>query len=74
MTRSPNTRSSALALRALLVAVLAAGAAPLAGCQDFGDVTGSIGGSAALPTDEAKLRAIRERRPPRSHTRERCAR
>ena len=60
MTRSPNSRSPALALRALLVAVLAAVAAPLAGCQDFGDVTGSIGGSTAMPTDEAKLRAYAE--------------
>jgi Flp pilus assembly protein TadD len=60
MTRSPDSRSSALALRALLVAVLAAVAPPLAGCQDFGDVTGSIGGSTVLPTDEAKLRAYVE--------------
>jgi Flp pilus assembly protein TadD len=37
--------------------VLAAVAAPLAGCHDFGDVTGSIPGSTATPTDEAKLRA-----------------
>ena len=39
---------------------MAAGAAPLVGCQDFGDVTGSIGGSTAMPTDEAKLRAYAE--------------
>jgi Flp pilus assembly protein TadD len=42
-------------LRATLVAGLAAVAAPLSGCHDFGDVTGSI--SAPQPTDEAKLRA-----------------
>jgi Flp pilus assembly protein TadD len=33
---------------------------PLGGCYDFGDVTGSIGRSSALPTDEAKLRAYAE--------------
>jgi Flp pilus assembly protein TadD len=32
-------------------------AAPLAGCYDFGDVTGSIPRSTTMPTDEAKLRA-----------------
>ncbi|HEX9170484.1 MAG TPA: hypothetical protein VF886_16430, partial [Roseiarcus sp.] len=40
-------------MRALLVAV----AAPLAGCHDFGDVTGSIGPSTTPPADETKLRA-----------------
>ncbi len=45
------------ALRALLVAAMAAFAAPLAGCHDFGDVTGSIPSSARQPTDDAKLRA-----------------
>ena len=37
-------------------------AALLGGCHDFGDVTGSIGGSTptAMPTDEAKLRAYAE--------------
>jgi Flp pilus assembly protein TadD len=44
-------------LRALFVAVLAAIAAPLAGCHEFGDVTGSIPGSTATPTDDSKLRA-----------------
>jgi Flp pilus assembly protein TadD len=44
-------------LRALFVAALAATAAPLAGCHDFGDMTGSIPGSTAMPTDEARLRA-----------------
>lgn len=44
-------------LRALFVAALAAVAAPLAGCHDFGDVTGSINGSTAMPADEARLRA-----------------
>ena len=47
-------------LRALLVAALAALAAPLAGCHDFGDVTGSIPGSTATPTNDAKLRAYAE--------------
>ncbi len=44
-------------LRALLVAALAGVAAPLAGCHDFGDVTGSINGSASQPTDDGRLRA-----------------
>jgi Flp pilus assembly protein TadD len=43
-------------LRALFVAALAAVCASLAGCHDFGDVTGSIPGSTAMPTDEARLR------------------
>jgi Flp pilus assembly protein TadD len=50
-------------LRALFAATLAAvAAAALAGCHDFGDVTGSIGQStaAAPPTDETKLRAYAE--------------
>jgi Flp pilus assembly protein TadD len=51
------TSRSGFALRALFVAALTGAAAPLAGCQDFGDVTGSIAGSTAMPTDEAKLRA-----------------
>ena len=42
---------------ALFVAALAGVAAPLAGCHDFGDVTGSIPGSTAQPTDDARLRA-----------------
>jgi Flp pilus assembly protein TadD len=54
MPRSRNSRCSAIALRALFVAAVVA---PLAGCQDFGDVTGSVPGSTAMPTDEAKLRA-----------------
>jgi Flp pilus assembly protein TadD len=45
------------ALRAVFVAGLAAVAAPLAGCHEFGDVTGSIPGSSAQPTDDSKLRA-----------------
>ncbi len=47
-------------MRALAVAALAASATPLAGCRDFGDVTGSISGSPAMPTDDAKLRAYAE--------------
>ncbi len=60
MPRSHNVRRLAALMRALAVAAAAAGAAPLAGCHDFGDVTGSIGGSTAMPTDEAKLRAYAE--------------
>src|SRR5271165_3645860 len=60
MPRSHNVRRLAALMRALAVAAAAAGAAPLAGCHDFGDVTGSIGGSTAMPTDEGKLRAYTE--------------
>ena len=64
---------------------LALAATPLVGCQNFGDVTGSIGGAnQQLPTDEAALRAYADRwgktydknpgeKPPRSIMRERCA-
>jgi len=57
MPRSRYLPCLAVALRVLIGAAAAAGAALLAGCQDFGDVTGSISGSTAMPTDEAKLRA-----------------
>jgi len=40
-----------------MTAVVAAAAATLAGCHDFGDVTGSISGSTTPPADETKLRA-----------------
>jgi Flp pilus assembly protein TadD len=41
---------------------VALAAAPLGGCQTFGDVTGSIGDSGQkLPTDEASLRAYADR-------------
>jgi Flp pilus assembly protein TadD len=40
---------------------LASAAMPLAGCKDFGDVTGAIGASQALPTDDAGLRAYADR-------------
>ena len=50
----------AFALRALLVAALSALAAPLTGCHEFGDVTGSIPESTATPTDDSKLRAYAE--------------
>ena len=53
----PRLSSRPVLLRALFVAALAAVGAPLAGCHDFGDVTGSINSSSAQPTDEAKLRA-----------------
>src|SRR5271163_2241181 len=57
MLRSRSSRSSAVGLRAMFVAALAAVAAPLAGCHDFGDVTGSIAPSTTPPADETKLRA-----------------
>jgi Flp pilus assembly protein TadD len=57
MPRSRYSPCLAVALRVLMTAAAAAGAALLAGCQEFGDVTGSISGSTAMPTDEAKLRA-----------------
>src|ERR1700728_444046 len=49
----PRLSSRPALLRAMCVAALA-------GCQEFGDVTGSIPGSAAHPTDDAKLRAYTE--------------
>ena len=60
MPRSQYSRCFALALRATIAALAAAAAAPLAGCHDFGDVTGSISGSTTPPTDETKLRAYAE--------------
>ena len=57
MPRSRYSPCLAVALRVLMAAAVAAVAAPLAGCNDFGDVTGSISGSTAMPADEAKLRA-----------------
>jgi len=59
----PNHRKAprlALALRAFAVLALAGASAPLGGCNDFGDVTGSISGATAPPSDEAKLRAYAE--------------
>jgi Flp pilus assembly protein TadD len=47
-------------LRALFAVALAGFVAPVAGCHDFGDVTGSIPASATQPADEAKLRAYAE--------------
>ena len=45
-------------LSAIALIALMAAAAPLGGCRDFGDVTGSIAGTQqALPTGEAELRA-----------------
>jgi Flp pilus assembly protein TadD len=40
-----------------MITAVAGVGAPLAGCHDFGDVTGSISGSTTLPSDETKLRA-----------------
>jgi Flp pilus assembly protein TadD len=56
----PRSSFRPAVLRALFVACLAALAAPLAGCHDFGDVTGSIPSSASQPADDAKLRAYAE--------------
>ena len=59
----PNHRKAprlALALRGFAVLALAGASAPLGGCNDFGDVTGSISGATAPPSDEAKLRAYAE--------------
>ena len=47
----------ALLLRLAFVAAVAASAASLTGCHDFGDVTGSIPKSGGQPADDAKLRA-----------------
>ena len=57
MPRSQHSRCFAVVLRMMTAAAIAALAAPLAACHDFGDVTGSIGPSTAPPADETKLRA-----------------
>jgi len=57
MPHDRKARRLALAPRRCAVLALAGAAASLGGCNDFGDVTGSISGAAALPSDEAKLRA-----------------
>jgi Flp pilus assembly protein TadD len=57
MPQSQSLLSVRLALRFLLAVVAVGVAGPLSGCQDFGEMTGSIAGATAMPTDEAKLRA-----------------
>ncbi len=57
MPQPRSRRRLAVALRALAAAALAVGAAALGGCHDFGDVTGSIAASTAMPTDQTRLRA-----------------
>jgi Flp pilus assembly protein TadD len=52
----PRLSSRPALLHALLATALAAAAAPLGGCHDFGDVTSSIPSSTSMPTDEARLR------------------
>ncbi len=52
----PRLTSRPVLLRAAFIATLAGAAAPLAGCHDFGDVTGSIPTSATQPTNDARLR------------------
>src|SRR6201987_1476099 len=56
----PLLSSRPALLRALLATALAAAAAPLGGCHEFGDVTGSIPRSTSMPTDEARLRVYAE--------------
>jgi Flp pilus assembly protein TadD len=55
----PRSSPCPVRFAAPLAGVLAIVALALAGCHDFGDVTGSIGQSTANapPTDETKLRA-----------------
>jgi Flp pilus assembly protein TadD len=57
MPRSQHSRCFAIVLRMMTAAAIAALAAPLAACHDFGDVTGSIGPSTVPLADESKLRA-----------------
>ncbi len=49
-------------LRVVAVAAAALGAATLVGCQQVGDVTGSIRAQAAMPSEEAQLHAYTEER------------
>jgi Flp pilus assembly protein TadD len=54
----PDFRPVPRWLGAIALLSLVGAAAPLGGCRDFGDVTGSIAGTQqALPTGEAELRA-----------------
>ena len=62
MPHDRKARRLALAWRVFGVLALAGGAASLSGCNDFGDVTGSINSATALPSDEAKLRAYADDR------------
>jgi Flp pilus assembly protein TadD len=57
MPRSQHSRCFAVVLRMMMATAVAGAGAQLAGCHDFGDVTGSIGGSTTPPADETKLRA-----------------
>jgi Flp pilus assembly protein TadD len=57
MPRPRTSPHRAIVLRGSLVAAVVVLSTPLAGCHDFGDVTGSISGSTTLPSDETKLRA-----------------
>ncbi len=57
MPQTPSRRANSRLLGALGYLALALAASALGGCRDFGDITGSIGGShQALPSDEASLR------------------
>jgi Flp pilus assembly protein TadD len=57
MSSTPPRRAGSRILGAVGWIALALSAAPLGGCRDFGDVTGSIAGSRqAMPTDDAALR------------------
>jgi Flp pilus assembly protein TadD len=60
MSNNPSRRLRKPSSRALRVAAFAAALAalaPLGGCRDMGDVTGSINSSQSLPTSEDDLRA-----------------
>ena len=61
MPRSQNSRCFGVVLRATLVAAAAVVAAQLAGCHDFGDVTGSIGGSTAPADERGEAQGLRRR-------------
>lgn len=57
MPHDRKARRLAFARRVFAALALTGALAPLGGCSNFGDVTGSISGSTAIPSDEAKLRA-----------------
>ena len=58
MSLVPDSRPVPRWLSAIALIALIGAAAPLGGCRDIGDVTGSIAGTQqALPTGEAELRA-----------------
>ena len=58
MTRARILRMTTM--RMLAAAALAIAAAATGGCRDFGDVTGSVRASPAMPADETELRSYAE--------------